>query len=590
MSHSIENQQPNKQRLSLRHRLPVRLRHYWKLLIVAIAVCLAIALAFGTSMVRPYITSELVSETVIVNNIDGEAELFDENEHTIEITFDQAEYEEMLATFREDGEKEYIRADITIDGTLIEDVGLRLKGNSTLQSLSGKSMGGGEMPEGMELPEDVEATEETTDETTNETATGTTDESAEDTAGTGRMGGGMGGGMGAASGSDVALNEALALEMTAESGQVTQDYTFTSVTVNGGESAARIVVDTPDTSWADELGSGVLYKARASGSLDYVGDDPTDYEDSFKQINGEGAYDLQPVMTLMKFLNESTDEEFAEELDDYVDTKSFAKYLATQEILSNNDAMDGPGNNYYLWYDTTEKQFTVLSWDLNMALSGMMGGGMGGGMQPNTDTETDTETGATADTEATDSAGMPAMPDGMELPEGMEMPADGEMPQMSEMPADGEMPQMPQMPQGGGGPGGAPGEAGAEGTDGAEGEQGEGGGPGGGSDSSILKERFLDNEEFYAMYEEAYAELYEQLIASGYAEQTLTELTTRAEEAGDEGAATLAESISSSLASLSETAPEPSAGMGMGRGGGMRSEDETAAASSGEEATTTEDV
>lgn len=47
-------------------------------------------------------------------------------------------------------------------------------------------------------------------------------------------------------------------------------------------------------------------------------------------------------MTLMKFLNESTDEEFAEELDDYVDTESFAKYLGTQEILSNNDAMDGP--------------------------------------------------------------------------------------------------------------------------------------------------------------------------------------------------------------------------------------------------------
>ena len=72
-------------------------------------------------------------------------------------------------------------------------------------------------------------------------------------------------------------------------------------------------------------------------------------------------------MTLMKFLNESTDEEFAEELDDYVDTESFAKYLATQEILSNTDAMDGPGNNYYLWYDTTEKQFTVLSWEIGRA-------------------------------------------------------------------------------------------------------------------------------------------------------------------------------------------------------------------------------
>ena len=427
----------------------------------------------------------------------------------------------MLSTFREDGEKEYIRADITIDGTLIEDVGLRLKGNSTLQSLSNNSMGGsggGGMTQLSEdNPEELPWLVSFDEYEEGRAYQGMTEITLRP----------------ATSGSDVAINEALALELTAESGQVTQDYTFTSVTVNGSESAARIVVDTPDTEWADELGSGVLYKARAGGSLDYVGDDPTEYEDSFKQINAEGAYDLQPVMTLMKFLNESTDEEFAEELDDYVDTESFAKYLATQEILSNNDAMDGPGNNYYLWYDTTEKQFTVMSWDLNLALS-RMGGGMGGGVS-----------GMQQDTEATDTASeMPALPDGMEMPE------------------------MPQPPEGMEMPGG---------------EESEGAGPSGGSDSSILKERFLDTEEFYAMYEQAYAELYEQLIASGYAEETLNELTTRAEEAGDEGAATLAESIRSSLASLSETAPEPSAGMGMGPG-------RKTATTASETTETTEDV
>lgn len=539
MSHSLE-QPTNNTSTSLRHRLPVRLRHHWKLLIAAIAVCLAIALAFGTSMVRPYITSELVSETVIVNDIDGEAELFDATTHSIDITFDQAEYEEMLSTFREDGEKEYIRADITIDGTLIEDVGLRLKGNSTLQSLSNNSMGGGGGGGMTQLsednPEELPWLISFDEYEEGRAYQGMTEIALRP----------------AASGSDVAINEALALELTAESGQVAQDYTFTSVTVNGSESAARIVVDTPDEQWADELGSGVLYKARADGSLDYVGDDPTDYEDSFKQINAEGAYDLQPVMTLMKFLNESTDEEFAEELDDYVDTESFAKYLATQEILSNNDAMDGPGNNYYLWYDTTEKQFTVLSWDLNMALSGMMGGGsMAGGTG-----------GMQQDTEATDTASeMPALPDGMEMPE---MPTNGEMPQ----PPEGmEIPEGKQMPGG----------------EMPDGEEGEGAGPGGGSGSGILKERFLDNEEFYAMYEQAYAELYEQLIASGYAEETLNELTTRAEEAGDEGAATVAESIRSSLASLSETAPEPSAGMGMGPG-------RKTATTASETTETTEDV
>ena len=427
----------------------------------------------------------------------------------------------MLSTFREDGEKEYIRADITIDGTLIEDVGLRLKGNSTLQSLSNNSMGGGGGGGMTQLfednPEELPWLISFDEYEEGRAYQGMTEIALRP----------------AASGSEVAINEALALELTAESGQITQDYTFTSVTVNGSESAARIVVDAPDTELADELDSGVLYKARAGGSLDYVGDDPTEYEDSFKQINAEGAYDLQPVMTLMKFLNESTDEEFAEELGDYVDTESFAKYLATQEILSNNDAMDGPGNNYYLWYDTTEKQFTVLSWDLNLALSGM------GGMQQ------DTETGTATDIDDTATTGeMPTLPDGMEMPE------------------------MPQPPEGMEMPGG---------------EESEGAGPSGGNDSGILKERFLDNEEFYAMYEQAYAELYQQLIASGYAEETLNELTTRAEEAGDEGAATVAESIRSSLASLSETAPEPSAGMGMGPG-------RKTATTASETTETTEDV
>ena len=71
--------------------------------------------------------------------------------------------------------------------------------------------------------------------------------------------------------------------------------------------------------------------------------------------------------------------------------------------------------------------------------------------------------------------------------------------------------------------------------------------------------------------------------ASGYAEESLNELTTRAEKAGDEGAATLAESIRSSLASLSETAPEPSAGMGMGPG-------RKTATTASETTETTEDV
>ena len=56
--------------------------------------------------------------------------------HAISVEFDPAAFEAMVETFRSTGDKEWIRATVTIDGTRFEDVGLRLKGNSTLREVS----------------------------------------------------------------------------------------------------------------------------------------------------------------------------------------------------------------------------------------------------------------------------------------------------------------------------------------------------------------------------------------------------------------------------------------------------------------------
>src|SRR5699024_4123332 len=170
----------------------------------------------------------------------------------------------------------------------------------------------------------------------------------------------------------------------------------------------------------------------------------------------------------------------------HVDVVSVAEYLATQALLSNADAMDGPGNNYYLWYDTDEEKFTVLSWDLNMALSGMGGGGAVPGGQAD-EASTDRTTGD-ADTAGT-------APDGEDA--NANMTAGG--------PA-GEEQGGPDGQQGGpdgqdDGPGEPPGG-------GASGDEGGGGSRG----SGVLKERVLDNDDFHQLYEDAYAELYSEHV------------------------------------------------------------------------------
>nr|WP_241480411.1 CotH kinase family protein [Nocardiopsis halotolerans] len=536
----------------LRHRVPVRLRQHWRTAAVVCAALLALVLFLGEARVRPYITSELVSRDVVTENVEGEGDLFDGGEHTIEVTFNEAEYADMMETFREEGEKEFISADIIIDGTVVDDVGLRLKGNSTLMSLrgDGTGAGGAGMPGGgtqggeaaQRQGEAAQAQQERAqqqEQTRRDTAT--EEGAAED--------GGMGGGFGpgavtlsedeperlpwlisfeefvpgrayqghteialrpATSTSDTALNEALALDLTAADGQTTQDHTFTSFAVNGGEAVPRLVLDHPDASWASRYGNGILYKGRAEGSFAYLGGDPTEYEESFKQINGEGTHDLQPVMDLLRFVEESDDEEFARELDEHLDAESFARYLALQDLMSNSDGMDGPGNNYYLWYDLDQDRFTVLSWDLNLSFGGMGGGGGRGGGG-----------GAPGGTEPSEEG---TAPEGMQPPEGMELPQGARPPEGMPMPGEGEA------PEGGGG-------------------MSMGG-------SGALKERFLANEDFHQLYEQAYADLHSALVESGTAAELLESAVSRAEAAGDGGAAAAGEQLAERIAAIPRTPQE----------------------------------
>ncbi|GAA4609510.1 spore coat protein CotH [Actinoplanes octamycinicus] len=472
------------------HRIPVRVRHYWKLLAACAATLLALAVVFSTVRVAPLVTSaSSESADTVTQNVEGSTDLFDATRtHSIKLAFRDADYQELLDSFWDEGEKEWLEADLTIDGITIPSVGIRLKGNSTLSGLTrnGESrpngFGGGrpggdgagpQMPEGMELPEGMAMPE----------GRG------------GPGGGGFGGfsslkaeepetlpwlirfdefvegrryqghreiavrvaGMG---GGKTVLNEAVSLNVLNTAGQPAQRYAYTSFTINDRPTTARLVVEHPDENFADTIGgNGVLYKSLATGQFTDQGDDQTEYADDFKQISKKGSQDLQPVIDLIRWVNTASDAEFDEHLGDHIDVASFARYTATQNLLLNFDDMAGPGRNYYLWYDLDTKKFSVVGWDYNLTLNGnaeqdpneavsMFGGGGsrgGRGFQP---------------------------PEGMELPEGMQPPGGGE-----------------------GGPRAMGGHK--------------------------LKERFLASAAFKSVYQDAFRELYQKIYGSGAAASAL---------------------------------------------------------------------
>ncbi|MEV0326869.1 CotH kinase family protein [Micromonospora echinospora] len=508
-------------------RIPVRVRHHWKLLAGCVAFGLVLTVVFSTVRVQPYVTSSSdVSSDEVTQDIAGTRDLFDPTvAHDISLTFRDADYQRMLDTYAKEGEKEYVEASLTIDGTRIASVGVRLKGNSTLGGLTrdGESIGGlggrrggpGGPADGNGRPADGPPGGVLAPGGVQAQSGGAPDAGA----GNPRTGGGRArmalkaeepetlpwlirfdefvdgrryqghreiavrvGGIG---GGSTVLNEAVSLRVLHGLGESAPRYAYASFQVNDRPATVRLVVEHPGENLADSLGgSGVLYKSLATSQFTDQGDDPIDYQDDFNQVTKKGSQDLQPVIDLLKWVQHSSDAEFDAELAGHVDVESFARYVALQNLLLNFDDMAGPGRNYYLWYDLKTKKFTVVGWDYNLTFSGNAAQG------PHD-----------ASSISFPGGGLPA---GMQLPGGVKPPAGMQLPEGMQLPGGVSPPD---------------GEAGA----GNGGERA--GGPRGGMGSHKLKDRFLTSAKFKPVYEDAYRKLYHEVYVNGTASKALEDLT-----------------------------------------------------------------
>src|SRR5690606_1235391 len=92
--------------------------------------------------------------------------------HTISVEFDDDDYQAMLDAYAESGDKDWISATVTIDGETFENVGLRLKGNSSLRGIGTQTTRQG----GDATEDDTTDDDATTDDDDAEEDAATTDE------------------------------------------------------------------------------------------------------------------------------------------------------------------------------------------------------------------------------------------------------------------------------------------------------------------------------------------------------------------------------------------------------------------------------
>ena len=389
--------------------------------------------------------------------------------HEIEVEFDDDDFASMLETYSATSEKEWIEATVTIDGTTFEQVGLRLKGNSSLRGVSADA-DPVELPWLIRLDKFVDG----------QHLDGLTDLVVR------------------SNNTETALNEAVALELLELAGLASEDAIATAFSVNGGDATLRLVIDNPDDAWMAEWfdEDGALYKAESTGDYSYRGDDPDAYDEVFDQEAGKDNADLEPLLVFLEFVNEADDATFAAELDEYLDVDAFATYLAMQDLIDNFDDIDGPGNNSYLYWDADTGRFTVVPWDHNLAFGVENGGAARGGVPG--------EIGARPGGAPVGDApgGAPA-----EAPDGVPDAAP------DEAPADGPVGVPGERPDVAGGPPAANGEVAGP---------GQGGVAGAPNGSNVLAERFRSVDEFQALYEQQLATLRSALFDSGVADDVLS--------------------------------------------------------------------
>ena len=81
-------------RRRLRHRLPVSLRHYWKLILGSVAALAAVAVAIGSMRVTALVYSDAAEGFTVNWDVEGNEDLFDTTvAHEISLDYDERDYE-----------------------------------------------------------------------------------------------------------------------------------------------------------------------------------------------------------------------------------------------------------------------------------------------------------------------------------------------------------------------------------------------------------------------------------------------------------------------------------------------------------------
>jgi len=120
---------------------------------------------------------------------------------------------------------------------------------------------------------------------------------------------------------------------------------------------------------------GNLFKNKGWSHFEWLGNDPDYYAPPFELKTNETLNDWTGFVNLMDVLNNSSDAAFPEAIEEIFNVDLFLKTLAVDVATNNWDSYLEHGRNWYIYEDTVTGVFHWIPWDYNFALAGGFGGG-----------------------------------------------------------------------------------------------------------------------------------------------------------------------------------------------------------------------
>ncbi|MGB0590296.1 MAG: CotH kinase family protein [Myxococcota bacterium] len=250
---------------------------------------------------------------------------------SIQVVFSDSDWQAVLAS---PASETYYEANVTIDGVTTEQIAVRTKGNSSLNSVA-NNQSSNRYSWKLDMNRYVDGQKLCGLKKFN-LNNGFKDPSL--------------------------LREHIGYRLATDIGLPAPRTSFADVTVNGQHLGVYTLVEHVDSEfierWFDD-DEGDLYKPDwPDGHLQWQGDAFTDYDGVELQSNEETS-DYSAFIALLEVINGDAD------VTTVLDVDMMIRYLALNSLLVNLDSYSGNGHNYYVY--EVDGVFTPIPWDLNEA-------------------------------------------------------------------------------------------------------------------------------------------------------------------------------------------------------------------------------